>query len=45
LRDWSESAQVNGKPRDKTPRAPRLPREVIENTAAKYEEAMKKLMA
>jgi phosphoribosylaminoimidazole-succinocarboxamide synthase len=44
LRDWLESAQVNGKPWDKTPPAPRLPREVIENTAAKYEEAMKKLM-
>ena len=45
LRDWLETAQVNGKPWDKTPPAPRLPREVIENTAAKYEEAMKKLMA
>jgi phosphoribosylaminoimidazole-succinocarboxamide synthase len=45
LRDWLESAQINGKPWDKTPPAPRLPREVIENTAAKYEEAMKKLMA
>jgi phosphoribosylaminoimidazole-succinocarboxamide synthase len=45
LRDWLETAQVNGKPWDKTPPAPRLPREVIENTSAKYEEAMKKLMA
>jgi phosphoribosylaminoimidazole-succinocarboxamide synthase len=36
---------VNGKPWDKTPPAPRLPREVIDKTAAKYEEAMKKLMA
>ena len=45
LRDWLESAQINGKPWDKTPPAPRLPREVIEHTAAKYEEAMKKLMA
>jgi phosphoribosylaminoimidazole-succinocarboxamide synthase len=45
LRDWLETAQVNGKPWDKTPPAPRLPREVIEKTAAKYEEAMKKLMA
>ena len=45
LRDWLETAQINGKPWDKTPPAPRLPREVIENTAAKYEEAMNKLMA
>jgi phosphoribosylaminoimidazole-succinocarboxamide synthase len=45
LRDWLETALVNGKPWDKTPPAPRLPREVIEKTAAKYEEAMKKLMA
>jgi len=45
LRDWLEAAQVNGKPWDKTPPAPRLPHEVIEKTAAKYEEAMKKLMA
>jgi phosphoribosylaminoimidazole-succinocarboxamide synthase len=45
LRDWLETAQINGKPWDKTPPAPRLPREVIEKTAAKYEEAMTKLMA
>jgi phosphoribosylaminoimidazole-succinocarboxamide synthase len=45
LRDWLETAQINGKPWDKTPPAPRLPREVIEKTAAKYEEAMKRLMA
>jgi len=45
LRDWLETAQVNGKPWDKTAPSPRLPREVVESTAAKYEEAMKKLMA
>ena len=45
LRDWLQTALVNGKPWDKTPPAPRLPREVIEKTAAKYEEAMNKLMA
>jgi phosphoribosylaminoimidazole-succinocarboxamide synthase len=45
LRDWLESVLIHGKPWDKTAPAPRLPREVIENTAAKYEEAMKKLMA
>jgi phosphoribosylaminoimidazole-succinocarboxamide synthase len=45
LRDWLETAQINGELWDKTPPAPRLPREVIEKTAAKYEEAMNKLMA
>jgi phosphoribosylaminoimidazole-succinocarboxamide synthase len=45
LRDWLEAAQVNGKPWDKTPPAPRLPREVIENTAARYREAMQRLTA
>jgi phosphoribosylaminoimidazole-succinocarboxamide synthase len=44
LRDWLETAQINGKPWDKTPPAPRLPREVIEKTAAKYQEALKTLM-
>ncbi len=45
LRDWLESVLINGKPWDKTPPAPRLPQDVIEKTAAKYEEAMRKLMA
>ena len=44
LRDWLESAQVGGKPWDKTPPAPRLPREVIEKTAAKYREALARLL-
>lgn len=44
LRDWLETAQVGGKPWDKTPPAPRLPREVIENTAAKYQEALARLL-
>ena len=44
LRDWLETAQVGGKPWDKTPPAPRLPREVIEKTAAKYQEALSRLM-
>ena len=43
LRDWLETAQVAGKPWSKTPPAPRLPREVIEKTAAKYQEAMARL--
>jgi len=44
LRDWLETAQVNGQPWDKTPPSPRLPREVIEKTAAKYQEALTRLM-
>jgi len=44
LRDWLETAQVNGKPWDKTAPAPRLPREVIEKTAAKYQEALARLV-
>jgi len=44
LRDWLESNLVNGKPWDKTPPAPRLPRELIEKTSAKYEEALQRLM-
>ncbi|TDQ44449.1 phosphoribosylaminoimidazolesuccinocarboxamide synthase [Tepidicella xavieri] len=44
LRDWLESAQVDGRPWNKTAPAPRLPREVIEQTAAKYQEALKRLL-
>jgi len=44
LRDWLETAKVNGQPWDKTPPAPRLPQEVIEKTAAKYQEALTHLM-
>ena len=43
LRDWLESAQVHGKPWDKTPPAPRLPQAVIEQTAQKYREAWDRL--
>ena len=45
LRDWLETAQVNGQLWSKTAPAPRLPREVIEKTAAKYQEALQRLMA
>ena len=38
-------ATVGGKPWDKTPPAPHLPREVIEKTAAKYGEALQRLTA
>jgi len=44
LRDWLEGAKVKGKPWDKTPPAPRLPREVIAKTAEKYREALTRLV-
>jgi phosphoribosylaminoimidazole-succinocarboxamide synthase len=44
LRDWLETAKVNGQPWDKAPPAPRLPKEVIEKTAAKYQEALTRLL-
>jgi phosphoribosylaminoimidazole-succinocarboxamide synthase len=43
LRDWLEQAQVDGKPWGKVAPAPTLPAEVIENTAAKYREALERL--
>jgi phosphoribosylaminoimidazole-succinocarboxamide synthase len=43
VRDWLETAQVNGQPWDKTAPAPKLPPEVIEKTAAKYREALARL--
>ena len=45
LRDWLESVRIDGKPWNKTPPAPTLPREVINQTAAKYREALERLMA
>ncbi|MEO3711702.1 phosphoribosylaminoimidazolesuccinocarboxamide synthase [Roseateles flavus] len=43
LRDWLEQAQVDGKPWGKVAPAPQLPAEVIEKTAAKYQEALERL--
>ena len=43
VRDWLEHVQINGKPWDKTPPAPRVPQEVIIKTAAKYREALDRL--
>ena len=40
LRDWLSTAQRDGKPWDKTAPAPTLPAEVIEQTLAKYQEAL-----
>jgi phosphoribosylaminoimidazole-succinocarboxamide synthase len=45
VRDWLEQAQVDGKPWDKTPPAPRVPDAVIAKTAAKYQEALQRLTA
>ncbi|MEI8028545.1 MAG: phosphoribosylaminoimidazolesuccinocarboxamide synthase [Comamonadaceae bacterium] len=45
VRDWLEQVQVDGKPWNKTPPAPRVPNEVIARTAAKYQEALTRLMA
>jgi len=44
LRDWLETAQVGGQPWNKTAPAPELPDEVIAKTAAKYREAMSRLV-
>jgi phosphoribosylaminoimidazole-succinocarboxamide synthase len=43
VRDWLETALVDGKPWSKTPPAPRVPNEVIARTAAKYQEALVRL--
>jgi len=40
VRDWLETAQVNGKLWPKTAPAPQLPANVIEKTAEKYREAL-----
>jgi phosphoribosylaminoimidazole-succinocarboxamide synthase len=45
VRDWLESVKVDGHPWDKTPPAPRLPKQVIEKTADKYREALQRLTA
>lgn len=44
LRDWLETAQVDGKPWGKTAPAPVLPQEVQEGTSAKYREALERLV-
>ena len=45
VRDWLEQVQIDGKPWNKTPPAPRVPAEVIAKTAAKYQEALERLTA
>jgi phosphoribosylaminoimidazole-succinocarboxamide synthase len=43
VRDWLEQVRIDGKPWNKTPPAPRLPRDVIDRTAAIYREALQRL--
>ena len=43
LRDWLETAQVQGKLWSKSPPAPHLPEDVIAQTSAKYQEAWDRL--
>ena len=45
VRDWLEQASVNGQPWNKRAPAPALPAEVIEQTAARYREALTRLSA
>jgi phosphoribosylaminoimidazole-succinocarboxamide synthase len=43
LRDWLETAMVQGTPWSKSPPAPHLPADVIAQTSAKYQEAWQRL--
>ncbi|HEX6707530.1 MAG TPA: phosphoribosylaminoimidazolesuccinocarboxamide synthase [Albitalea sp.] len=45
VRDWLEQATVDGKPWGKKAPAPALPADVIDKTAAKYREALTRLMS
>ena len=45
VRDWLEAAQVDGRPWDKKAPAPALPAAVVQATAAKYSEALQRLLA
>ena len=45
VRDWLEQATVDGRPWDKCAPAPSLPAHVIENTAQRYGEALRCLIA
>ncbi len=44
VRDWLEQVRIDGKPWPKRAPAPPLPHDVIERTAAKYREAMRRLV-
>jgi phosphoribosylaminoimidazole-succinocarboxamide synthase len=45
VRDWLETAKINGRPWNKSAPAPKLPDDVIEKTAAKYREALATMTA
>jgi phosphoribosylaminoimidazole-succinocarboxamide synthase len=45
VRDWLEQARVAGRPWNKRAPAPVLPAAVIEQTAARYREALDRLTA
>jgi phosphoribosylaminoimidazole-succinocarboxamide synthase len=45
VRDWLEQVRIDGKPWGKTAPAPTMPVAVIDNTAAKYREALQRLTA
>ncbi|MEO7339072.1 MAG: phosphoribosylaminoimidazolesuccinocarboxamide synthase [Caldimonas sp.] len=45
VRDWLEQAVVDGQPWNKRAPAPALPRAVIASTAARYQEALQRLMS
>lgn len=45
VRDWLEMVTVNGQPWNKRAPAPALPQEVVDQTAAKYREALERLLA
>ena len=44
VRDWLEAVRINGRPWDKTPPAPPLPPDIVAKTAAKYQEALTRLV-
>jgi phosphoribosylaminoimidazole-succinocarboxamide synthase len=44
LRDWLETATLNGKRWSKTAPAPAMPQNVIDETSAKYREALRRLI-
>jgi len=43
VRDWLEQVCIGGQPWNKRPPAPRIPQDVIQKTAAKYQEALQRL--
>ena len=43
VRDWLEQVRIAGQPWDKKPPAPQVPQDVIQKTAAKYQEALARL--